>query len=107
MGESPVYLQGFPVLYPKASGSILELMEDILKIEIDMTGITQFARKTEMEINLLYDKLPPDVKSQLEELRQPSDMKTEEQKKITEEDKQRIIDDMDRFFQNKEDGDAA
>jgi proteasome assembly chaperone (PAC2) family protein len=107
MGEIPVYLQGFPVLYPKASGSILELMEDILKIEIDMTGITQFARKTEMEINLLYDKLPPDVKSQLEELRQPSDMKTEEQKKITEEEKQRIIDDMDRFFQNKEDGDAA
>jgi proteasome assembly chaperone (PAC2) family protein len=106
MGEIPVYLQGFPVLYPKASKSILELMSVILEIDIDMADISQFAEKTEQEINLLYDKLPQDVKSQLEDLRQQSEIKADEQHKITEEDKQKIIDDIDKFFQSKDDGDS-
>lgn len=106
MGEIPVYLQGFPVLYPKASRAILELMSMILEIEIDMTGITDFAEKTEQEINLLYDKLPQDVKSQLEDLRHESEIKMYDQYKITEEDKQKIIDDIDKFFQSKDDGES-
>jgi proteasome assembly chaperone (PAC2) family protein len=106
MGEIPVYLQGFPVLYPKASRSILELMADILDIEIDTSGITQFAKKTEEEINLLYDKLPSEVKTQLEELRPPSDIKPDDQHQITEEDKKRIIDDIDKFFKTRDDGEA-
>jgi proteasome assembly chaperone (PAC2) family protein len=107
MGEIPVYLQGFPVLYPKASRSILELLSAVLEIEIDMSGIKQFAEKTEQEINLLYDKLPQDVKSQLEELRKPADIKSDDQHRITEEDKKRIIDDMDKFFKKEDDGDAV
>ena len=106
MGEIPVYLQGLPVLYPKASKSVLEVLSAVLGIDVDMAQITQLAEKTEQEINLLYEKLPQEAKAQLEELKQPVDTKTDDDE-ITEEDKKKIVDDIDKFFKSKGDSESA
>jgi hypothetical protein len=71
-----------------------------------MAQITQLAEKTEQEINLLYEKLPQEAKAQLEELKQPVDIKTDDSE-ITEEDKKKIVDDIDKFFKGKGDSGSA
>jgi proteasome assembly chaperone (PAC2) family protein len=106
MGEIPVYLQGLPVIYPKASKSVLEVLSAVLHIDIDMTRITQLSEKSEREINLLYEKLPQEAKSQLEELKKSLDARTMDNQ-ITEEDKKKIVDDVDNFFKNKGYGGAG
>lgn len=105
MGEIPVYLQGFPVLYPKASKAVTEVLTSILQINIDLSGITEFAERTEQEINVLYEKLPAEAKSQLEELKRSLDDDNTEQGRITEEDKKKIVDELDKFFKTQGSGD--
>ena len=39
MGEIPMYLQGFPFPYPKASRSVVEVLTEALGIRIEMDGI--------------------------------------------------------------------
>lgn len=100
MGEIPVYLQGFPLIYPKASISVIEVLSSALGLDIDMTGITGFAERTEQEINSLYDRLPPEARAQLEGFKTAPDS-SGDQSKITEEDKKKILEDIDKFFQIK------
>jgi uncharacterized protein len=98
MGEVPVYLQGFPFPYPKASKSVLEVLTDALGIWMDMGAITHLAEESERELTDLYDKLPPNVKEQLDRLKQVTMSSPENGEVITEEDKKKILDDIDRFF---------
>jgi len=98
MGEIPIYLQGFPMLYPKASKSVLEVLTQILGVSIDMSDITGFAERSEKEIDRLYGELPSEAKEQLDKLKDISQDKISEERIITEEDKKRILDDVDRFF---------
>jgi proteasome assembly chaperone (PAC2) family protein len=102
MGEIPVYLQGFPILYPKASKSVVEVLASLLKIEIDMGGINAYAERVEQEINALYEKLPPEAKAQLDEMKSRLEQKPGEGSEITEEDKKKIIDEIDKFFSRKQ-----
>lgn len=99
MGEVPIYLQGFPFPYPKASKSVLEVLCLSLGIEIDMEGINKLAERSEREIETLYANFPPEVKEQLDKLKiLPSGKEAEPGAPITEEDKKKILEDLDKFF---------
>jgi len=101
MGEIPVYLQGFPFPYPKASRSVLEVLTTALGIEIDMDRIASFIERSDKEIEQLYEKFPPEIKEQLDKLKYVSYDKPTEPTPITEEDKKRILEDIDKFFKKE------
>jgi hypothetical protein len=101
MGEIPVYLQGFPFPYPKGSKSVLEVLTVALGIWMDMETINQLAEDSEKELTGLYEKLPQEVKDQLDRLKQVTVAAPESGEVITEEDKKRILEDVDRFFKKE------
>jgi proteasome assembly chaperone (PAC2) family protein len=101
MGEIPVYLQGFSILYPKASLSVIELLNDVLELNLDMSEIVELAHRSEEEIDRLYEKLPSEAKVQLDKLKDVTYTKTVEAEQITEEDKQKILEDIDTFFKRE------
>jgi proteasome assembly chaperone (PAC2) family protein len=105
MGEIPIYLQAFPLPYPKASRSVLEVLTQILGIEIEMQGIDAIVERSEMEIKSLYERFPPEIREELDKLRYVTHIKETESRPITEEDKKRILEDIDKFFKrgSKED----
>jgi proteasome assembly chaperone (PAC2) family protein len=105
MGEIPVYLQGFPFPYPKASKSVLEVLIATLGIWIDMDTVNHLAEQSEQELTTLYEKLPQEVKDQLDRLKQETIAAPESGEAITEEDKKKILDDVDRFFKWESGGD--
>ena len=101
MGEIPVYLQGFPLPYPKASKAVLEVLSTALGIEIDLDRISGFIEQSDIQIEQLYEKLPPDIKEQLDKLKYVSYAQPTEPTPITEEDKKRILEDIDKFFKKE------
>jgi len=98
MGEIPIYLQSFPMLYPKASKSVLEVLTQTLGVNIDMSDLIGFAERSEKEIDRLYNELPSEAKEQLDKLRQLGHTKLSDAGIITEEDKKKILEDVDKFF---------
>ncbi len=98
MGEIPIYLQGFPILYPKASKSVLEVLTAALGVSVDLKDITEFAQRNEQEIDRLYNELPPEAKEQLDKLKHISPARPANARTITEDDKRKILDDVDKFF---------
>jgi len=101
MGEIPVYLQGFPLPYPRASKSVLEVLTAALGIEIDMARIAGFIEQSDSQIEQLYEKFPPEIKEQLDKLKFVSYAQPTEPAPITEEDKKRILEDIDKFFKKE------
>jgi len=101
MGEIPVYLQGFPFPYPRASKSVLEVLTTALGIEIDMERIASFIERSDKDIEQLYEKFAPEIKEQLDKLKYVSYAKPTEPAPITEEDKKRILEDIDKFFKKE------
>jgi proteasome assembly chaperone (PAC2) family protein len=101
MGEIPVYLQGFPLPYPRASKAVLEVLTAALGIEIDMDRIAGFIEQSDSQIEQLYEKFPPEIKEQLDKLKFVSYAQPTEPVPITEEDKKRILDDIDKFFKKE------
>jgi proteasome assembly chaperone (PAC2) family protein len=101
MGEIPVYLQGFPFPYPKGSKSVLEVLTAALGIWMDMETVNHLAEESEKELTDLYEKLPQEVKDQLDRLKQSTVAAPESGEAITEEDKKRILEDVDRFFKKE------
>lgn len=102
MGEIPIYLQGFPLPYPKASKSVLEVLIAALGIRIEMEGIAALVEHSEREIERLYEMFPSEIKEQLDKLRYVTHVKPAEPGPITEEDKKKILEDIDKFFKKKE-----
>jgi hypothetical protein len=101
MGEIPVYLQGFPLPYPRASKSVLEVLTAALGIEIDMDRIAGFIEQSDSQVEQLYEKFPPEIKEQLDKLKFVSYAQPTEPAPITEEDKKRILEDIDKFFKKE------
>ena len=98
MGEIPVYLQGFPFPYPKASKSVLQALTAALNIEIEMQEIDALIERNEGEIDRLYGLFPTDIREQLDKLRYVTQVEPAEPGPITEEDKKKILEDIDKFF---------
>jgi len=101
MGEIPIYLQGIPLPYPKASKSVLEVLTAALGISIEMEGIDELVENSESEIEKLYEMFPSEVRGQLDKLKYVTYAKPTESGPITEEDKKRILEDIDRFFKKE------
>ncbi len=100
MGEIPIYLQGFPIPYPKGSKSVLEVLAAALDIWIDMEAIDVLARQSESELTRLYEKLPDEIKAQLDRLKNTTVAAAESEGLITEDDKKKILDDIDKLFKH-------
>ena len=101
MGEIPIYLQGFPIPYPKASKAVLEVLTAALGISIQMDRIDAVVERSEREIERLYEMVPQEIKEQLDKLKYVSSAGPAEEGPITEGDKRRILEDIDRFFKRE------
>ena len=104
MGEIPIYLQGFPIPYPKASKSILEVLGATVGVATDLEEIGQLAERSEREIEGVYERLPSEIKEQLDRLKDATRTEPTEQEPITEEDKKKILRDIDKFFKKEPGG---
>ena len=102
MGEIPIHLQGFPFPYPKASRAVLDVLTTALGIRVNLENLDQFAQQNEKELSSLYERLPQEIKDQLDRLKQVTAALPEGKDVITEEDKKKILEDIDKFF--KRDG---
>ena len=101
MGEIPTYLQRFPLSYPEASKSVLEVLTARLGIGIEMRGIDRLIEGSQREIEKLYEQFPLKVREQLDKLKYITYAKPTEPGPITEEDKRRILEDIDTFFKKE------
>jgi len=99
MGEIPMYLQGLAPIYPKASASVLEVLTSILGITIEMDNIAEIAEHGEREIERLYTRFPPEIREHLDRLKDIFSEQPAQSGPITEEDKRKILDDIDKFFE--------
>ena len=104
MGEIPIYLQGFPLPYPKASKSVLEVLATSLEMRVELEAIDNLVARSEREIEILYQSLPSEVREQLDKLRYAAYAEPTEPEPITEEDKKRILEDIDKFFRKEDKG---
>ena len=105
MGEIPIYLQGFALPYPKASKSVLEVLTASLGIKIGMGEIDELIDRSERGIEKLYMRFPLEVREQLDKLEYITYAKPTEPGPITEEDKKKILENIDKFFKKETKGD--
>ena len=105
MGEIPIYLQGFAFPYPKASKSVLEVLTASLGIKIQMEELDELIDRSERGIEKLYMRFPPEVREQLDKLKYITYAKPTEPGPITEEDKRKLLENIDKFFKKETKGD--
>ena len=105
MGEIPIYIHGFPIPYPKGSKAVIEVLSIALGIEVPMDEINVLVQQSESEIESVYERLPSDIKEQLDKLKYVTYAKPSEPGPITEEDKKRILQEIDKLFKKEPGGD--
>jgi len=96
MGEIPIYVHGFPIPYPKGSKAVLEVLTAALGVVIPMDEIDGLIRQSDTEIESVYEKLPAEIKEQLDKLKYI--VYSKPPKPITEEDKKKILQELDKLF---------
>ncbi len=104
MGEIPVYLQGLPLSYPRASKSVLEVLTRSLKIEVTVDKLDELDQKVQKTIEEFYQQIPSEIRGQLDRLRQTPHARPVEPGPITEEEKKKIIEDVEKFFKRRGEG---
>ena len=113
MGEIPVYLQGLPLSYPKASKSVLEVLTYSLKIEVNLDKLDELDQKVQQRIEEFYQQIPLEIRGQLDRLKHVTYLPAEawqagaqpaEPGPITEEEKKRIMEDVEKFFKKRGEG---
>ena len=104
MGEIPVYLQGLPLPYPKASKSVLEVLSRELEIEVNLDKLDELDEKIERGIEEFYRQIPLEVRGQLDRLRHVTYTEPSEPGPITEEEEQRIMQEVEKFFKRRGEG---
>ncbi len=105
MGEIPVYLQGLPLSYPKASRSVLEVLSHSLKIEVNLGKLDELDEKVQRGIEEFYQQIPLEIRGQLDRLKHVTYAKPTEPGPITEEEEKRIMEDVEKFFKKRGGGD--
>ena len=98
MGEIPIYIHGFPIPYPKGSKAVLEVLSAALAVKIPMDEINALIQQSDTEIESVYEKLPSEIKEQLDKLKYVAYAKPSEPEPITEEDKKKILQEIDKLF---------
>ena len=98
LGEIPVYIAQFPVPYPKASKSILEVLAANLRLSIDLSKLDGQAQEVEQNIERLYHLIPEEVRQRIDQLKHVSNVNEEKPGTITDEDEKRIMQQIEEFF---------
>ena len=101
MGEIPTYLQGVPLPYPKASKSVIEALTRTLGIEVNLAALDDMIQSIEARIEEFYQQIPPDMKDMLERLKNVAYSRPSEPGPITEDDKKKIMEDIDQLFKQQ------
>ena len=104
MGEIPVYLQGLPLSYPKASKSVLEVLTRSLKLEVNLDKLDELDQRVQRRIEEFYQQIPLAIREQLDRLRHVVYDKPVGPGPITEEEKKKIVDDVEKFFKKRGEG---
>jgi len=103
LGEVPNYVARFPSApYPKASKSIVETLGAILGIEINLDQFDELAKPLEESIDAWVQQLPLEMRYEIDKLKYVPNEKLIGHNTITDEDKESILQDVDRFFRRKE-----
>jgi proteasome assembly chaperone (PAC2) family protein len=105
MGEIPVYLQGLPLSYPKASRSVLEVLTHNLKVEANLDTLDELDQKAQQRIEEFYQQIPLEIRGQLDRLRHVTYPQPAEPGPITEEEEKKIVQDVEKFFKKRREGD--
>ncbi|MDI6890868.1 MAG: PAC2 family protein [Thermodesulfovibrionales bacterium] len=98
MGEIPIYLQGLPISYPKASKSVLEVFAEVLGIVIDFSRFDELFQDVEDKIEDFYRHIPLEVKDYLEKLKEISYPRQPELEPMTEEKRKRLWEEISDFL---------
>lgn len=98
LGEIPVYISQFPTSYPRASKSILEVLASHLQTTLDLSNLDSLAGEIDETIEKIYEQIPPEIKRRIDQLKPVGLSQEGERGPITEEDKKKIIQDLDEFF---------
>jgi len=98
MGEIPIYLQGSPWPYPKASRSVLEVLCKMVGIRVDLSSLDRSVEMVDRSIEELYRQIPSWMREQLDKLKYVTYTMPTESGPITEEDKRRIMEHIDELF---------
>jgi proteasome assembly chaperone (PAC2) family protein len=101
MGEIPIYLQGLLLPYPRASKSVLEVLSNSLKIEVNLDKLDELDQKVEQRIEEFYQQMPSEIRGQLDRLKHVAYAQPAEPGPITEEDEKRIMEDVEKFFKKR------
>jgi proteasome assembly chaperone (PAC2) family protein len=104
MGEIPVYLQGLPLSYPKASKSVLEVLSHSLQVEVNLDTLDESDRKVQQGIEEFYQQVPLEIRGQLDRLKHVAYAQPAEPGPITEEEEKKIMEDVDKFFKKRGEG---
>jgi len=104
MGEIPVYLQGLPLSYPKASKSVLEVLSHSLGVEVDLDTLDELDQKVQQRIEEFYQQIPLEIRGQLDRLKHVAYTQPAEPGPITEEEEKKIVEDVEKFFKKRGEG---
>jgi proteasome assembly chaperone (PAC2) family protein len=105
MGEIPIYIHNFPIPYPKGSKAVLEVLSTALGIEVPMDEVDALVQQSERDIDSVYERLPLELREQLNKLKYVAYSRPSEPGPITEEDKKKILQEIDRLFKKEPGGD--
>ena len=105
MGEIPIYLQGLPITYPKASKSVIEVFCEILKINIDFSQFDEIVQKGEKNIEKFYSQIPSEMRNQIDKLKEMHYLMPTELKPMTEANRKRLWEEISEFLKKGEKGD--
>ncbi len=98
LGEIPAYIAQFPLSYPKASKSILEVLASALGLTMDFSQLDELSRGVEEGIEKLCEQFPDEVRQRIDQLKQAGYREEERSGLITDEDKKKIMQEIDSFF---------
>lgn len=102
LGEIPVYISQFPTSYPKASKAVLEVLTSHMGIILDLSSLDNLAREVEQTIDNIYEQIPPEMKQRIDQLKPVSASKEDQKGPITDDDKKKIVQDLEDFFKKGE-----
>lgn len=98
LGEMPVYISQFPTPYPEASKSILEVLSHNLGIRIDLSMLERLGQEVGRRIEELYEMIPSEIREHIDRLKDVDYVRQEEPGAITEQDKERIMQNIQEYF---------
>ncbi len=70
MGEVPMYVAHFPLLYPRASKSVMQFLARSLDMSVDLGWLDDVIKESDEQVEEIYKKIPAEMRTQLEKLRE-------------------------------------